>query len=154
MKQPRCKVCDSTPLRSMIDPLLDEGMSGRGIERALADIGVSIMDETVLRHKSHYKDTSKPPPRTRKRDFAILVRDKAFDEFEAGRLDLGDKDVVPGINAGLKAQSIIDGREKARSKQGNAELAFAIIQMLGGGQAPVPQLDDGLTIEGEYSEVD
>lgn len=86
-------------------------------------------------------------------DFATLVKEVAAEQFAAGQLDLRNKDHVPGINAGLKAQGILDARVKAKSKQQTAELAFAIIALVSG-QAPVAALPAGDVIEGESVEVD
>jgi len=155
MKQPQCSICKNAFLPRFIDPLLDEGMSYIGISRLIAsDLKMEVSSEVIGRHAKHYK----PPPEREKgmpkRDFAVLIRDKAYEEVEKGRLTLDNKNLVPGINAGLKAQGIIDGREKVKSKQANAELAFAIIAMLGGGQPAPLQIEDGNTIDGEYEDLD
>ena len=154
MKRRMCSVCDNPVLRRLIDPLLDEAMSFVGISRYAADAGITLNPDVISRHRQHYKEDLKRAPGTPKRDFAILIRDKAYDSVETGRLSLENKDLVPGINAGLKAQGIIDGREKQKSKQANAELAFAIIAMLGGGNPEPLQIEDGKTVEGEFSEVE
>ena len=148
-----CSVCSNPILRKMIDSSLEDGVSGAGVSRYLAEAGATVSAETVNRHKLHYAPPAERPKGTRKLDFAAIVRDKAAEQFESGELDLSDKNLVPGITAGLKAQAIMDGREKMKSKQANAQLAFAIIQMLSGAVEPL-QLDDGLTVEGEYEELD
>ena len=135
----------------MIDGALTDGVTGAGVSRYLADMGADVSPETVNRHKQHYQPPAEREKGTRKADFAVLVRDKAIEQFENGEITLADKDYVPGINAGLKAQALIDGREKVKSKQANAQLAFAIIQMLQGGETL--QIEDGLTIEGDFEVV-
>lgn len=149
----KCTICSNAGLRKVIDGNLNEGMTGVGVSRAMDGIGVSVTPEVVNRHKQHYKPEQEREKGTRKRDFAIMVRDTYADLMEEGKLDPLNKEHAPGISAGLKAQSLLDGREKQKSKQANAELAFAIIQMLQGGAQPL-LLDDGNTIEGEYEVVD
>jgi len=127
-------------------------MTGAGISRSMADLGLTVTAETINRHKTHYAPAPERPKGTPKKDFAIIVRNKALEQFENEDLDLTNKDHAPGINAGLKAQALIDGREKQKSKQANAQLAFAIIQMLQGGVPDPLLLDDG-NIEGEFAEV-
>jgi len=154
MSSIRCSVCDNGFLRATIDRLLDEKMSFVGIERYAGEAGIDISADVVSRHARHYKPDPEKPKGTPKRDFAIVIRDRAMEMVDRGELALDNKNLVPGINAGLKAQSIIDGREKAKTKQQSAELAWAIINMLGGTQPAPLALDDGLTIDGDYEEVD
>jgi hypothetical protein len=150
----RCSICANPLARKTIDGGLDEGMTAAGISRMLEGIGATVSQDVINRHRKHYRDGQPERPKgTSKTDFAIVVRDRAADMFESEDLDLRNKDHVAGINSGLKAQAILDAREKVKAKQGNAELAFAIIGMLTG-QAPPAQLEDGNTIEGEAVEVD
>ncbi len=150
----RCIVCKDPFKRAVVDRLLDDRMSYAGIERYANENNVPLTADVVSRHAKHYAPPPERPKGTPKRDFAIVIRDKALAQVDNGLLDLTDKDTVPGINAGLKAQSILDQREKQKTKQQSAELAFAIIEMLGG-RAPAPlQIEDGLTIDGDYEEVD
>lgn len=150
----RCTICKNAFLRATVDRLLDEKMTYAGIERYAGEAGIDLTADVVSRHAKHYAPPPVKPPNTSKRDFAIIIRDKAMEQLEKGELDLSSKDTVPGINAGLKAQALLDQREKQKSKQQNAELAFAIIAMLGGTQPAVPMIEDGLTIEGDYEELD
>jgi hypothetical protein len=91
-----------------------------------------------------------PPPKT---DVAKLLRDRYHDIInQMSDEDLLVKDFAPGLNVALKAQAQLDKREAQKSKGENAELAFAIIAMLGG-QAPL-QLNDGNTVEGEAVEIE
>lgn len=89
-----------------------------------------------------------------KADVARVLRDRYLEVIHnLEDEELLNKNYAPGLNVALKAQDIIDKRDKAKTKKGNAELAFAIIAMLGGSPPPL-QLDDGNTIEGEATEVD
>jgi hypothetical protein len=148
-----CTVCKNPGVRKVVDGYYGEGMTGAGISRALAGLGLKVSPEVVNGHGKHYA----PPPErlkgTPKKDFAIVVRDKAYDQLEAGDLDLADKDQVAGINAGLKAQALIDKREAIKAKVGTAELAWALLGMLTS-PPELPQLEDGLTVEGTFQEVE
>lgn len=152
---PRCTVCANPILRKAVDGALGEKMSGAGISRYLEQMGASVSVDIINRHKQHYAPDLERPKGTRKHDFAVLVRDRAAEQFEAGQLDLSDKGTVAGIGAGLKAQAILDKREAVKQKIGGAELARAIIEMLSGSGPQTPlALDDGMTIDGEAVEVD
>jgi hypothetical protein len=109
-----------------------------------------------MEHAMGLGDGKAPPPlpAMSQDDLAKLMHDRML-AIVAGMDDdrLLNKEYAPSINLGLKARGILDAREKAKAKTGTAELAFAIIRMLGG-QAPVAQLDDGRTIEGDFEEVD
>lgn len=150
----RCTICANPFVRATVDRLLDDKMTFAGISRYSAEAGITLDPEVISRHAKHYAPPPERPKGSSKRDFAIVIRDKALKMIDDGSLALDHKDLVPGINAGLKAQAILDQREKAKSKQQSAELAFAIIQMLGGQGAQTLRLDDGMTIEGEYEVAD
>lgn len=150
----RCSICKAgVSLVRYVDASPD--LSAAALSRQAANVGMDLSAERIITHRNHRKQEEPSKIAKTGKDFAILVRDKASEQFEAGQLDLRDKDSVPGVTAGLKAQGIIDSREKIKARQGNAELAFAIIAMLTGG-APQPplELDDGLTIEGTATEVE
>lgn len=88
-------------------------------------------------------------------DLATLIQSRLI-TVVGGLTDAGllNKDYAPSLSVGLKAQALIDRRVQAKSKQGDVELAKAIIEMLRGG-APTPRLlNDGNTIEGSFDEVD
>lgn len=94
------------------------------------------------------------PKNLSKSDLATLMRDRIVAIVAEMPDDaLLNKDFAPTLNLGLKAQAQLDSREKAKSKKGTAELAFAIIAMLNGAPPPA-QLEDGRTIEGTAVEVD
>ena len=86
-------------------------------------------------------------------DLATVLRNRYLEIVgEMTDADLLNKDFASAVSLGLKAQGQIDAREKAKSKQGTAEQAFAIIAMLRG-EMPPKMLDDGLTVEGAFEEV-
>jgi hypothetical protein len=117
---------------------------------------MSLSPERILTHRKHRKDEEPSRIAKTKKDFALLVRDKAVEQFEAGHLDLTDKDTVPGIKAGLGAQSIIN-KEAAAQKNVSIEIGKALLQLISGAVAMDDDpllIDDGLTIEGEAVEVD
>ena len=150
---PRCTVCENPTIRRMIDDSLEEGVSGAGISRHLEGVGCDVSAEIINRHKLHYRPEPERPVGTRKRDFAVMVRDKAADLLENGELYLTDKDKVPGINAGLKAQSVIDRREVVAKKQTKADVLIALLAALRGESIPA-QIGPGVIIEGEAIEID
>ena len=113
---------------------------------------MSLTPDVINRHKLHYEPPIERVAGTRKRDFALLVRDKAIDQFEKGDLDLTDKDSVPGINAGIKAQSVLDRREVQKAKQQTGDAVLSLIAWLEGGVIP-RQLESGDVVDGEAVEV-
>lgn len=109
-----------------------------------------------VQHAMGLGDGTPPPPvpQMTQDDLAKLMHDrilKIVDSMDDERLL--NKDYAASINLGLKARTILDAREKTKAKTGTAELAFAIIRMLGG-QEPVKQIEDGMTIEGNFEELD
>lgn len=133
-------------------------MTAAGISRQLAGAGLTIDPDVISRHRKHYADDRPLAPKgTRKADLAVLVRDRAVDMFENEDLDLRNKDHAAGIGAGLKAQALLDGREKLKAKTGQTlELLAGLRALLSGGLVPVadaPQLEDGVTVEGEFEDV-
>jgi hypothetical protein len=145
----------------MIDASLDEGMTAAGISRHLEGIGATVSAEVIARHRKHYADDRPLAPKgTRKQDLAVIVRDKVLD-----KLDTEDGDAVEAmlfskagqgaIAVGLKAQNILDTREKMKAKTGQTlELLAGLRAILTGGIAPVALLEDPNVIEGEAVEVD
>lgn len=153
MSTPLCSICKAgVSLVRYVDASPD--LTAAALSRQAALVGMGLSAERILTHRKHRKAEEPASIAKNKRDFAIVVRDRALSMMDSEELALDNKDLVPGINAGLKAQSIIDSREKQKAKHGSAELAFAIIQMLSGRSPDVPQLEDGNTIEGEFEEVD
>lgn len=154
----RCSICKNDTLRGTIDRALELGLSNAGISRQLADFGATVDPVVIGRHKTHWVKLKPPEMQHTKRDAAIIIKERLLDALDYrdasdGGLDILDKDLQPALTTALKAQGLQDSREKAKAKTGTAELAFAIIRMLGG-QASIAQLDDGLTIDGEFEEVD
>ena len=148
-----CKICDDKVACRAIDDELERGMTYSSISRLMTLRGFSVGPATVSSHSGHRAPSAHPDAVKQKRDFAIMVRDKAADLLEEGRLDLVNKDRVPGINAGLKAQATIDRREQNKQRGAASEVLTALLAALRG-EAPVLQIEDGMTIEGEAVEVD
>lgn len=151
----RCSICKNPLARNMIDARLDDGVSAVGISRELEGIGATVTAEVISRHRRHYRDGKPERPKgTRHRDFAVMVRERAVEQFENEELDLANKDHAPGIKAGLQAQSILDKREQNKSKNAMAELGRGLLAMMLGQAAPTALLPDPNTIEGEAVEVE
>lgn len=151
----RCSICKNPMVRRMVDPMLAEGVTAATISRQFEGIGASVSPDRINNHRRHYRDDQPLAPKgTRKTDLAVLVRDRAIELFESEELDLTNKDHTSGINVGLKAQKVIEDREKEKAKSGRSqELLAALFSIVGLGPAPLA-LDDGNTIEGEAVEVD
>lgn len=159
-----CSICKAgVSIARYVDASPD--LSAAALSRQAAAVGMDLSAERILTHRKHRAEEE--PARIAKtgKDFAALMRDRIADaveqikpkEKEDGTVGLDPilhKDFQPAIQSGLKAQAIIDNREKAAAKKGNAELAFAIIAMLSGRGTPVAELEDGMTVEGEAVEVD
>jgi hypothetical protein len=160
----RCSICKAgISVARYVDASAD--LSAAALSRQAAAVGMDLSTDRIATHRKHRAEEE--PARIAKngKDFAVLMRDRIADaveqlkpeEREDGSQGLDPilmKDLQPAINSGLKAQAILDSREKAAAKKGNAELAFAIIAMLTGHGGPVPALEDGMTIEGTAVEVD
>lgn len=153
MGQYRCKVCNDAAVKEVVNERLKKRHTATFIARMLTLNGFKVTDATILSHAKHAQSEADPAtePAKSPKDLAILVRDKAAALFEEGKLDLTDKDHVPGIRAGLDAQGKIDKRE---AKKDNNALMLAL--GLAGGKRPPEhlQIEDGNTIEGEFAEVD
>lgn len=151
---PLCSVCKNPGVRKVVDGYLEESVTVAGIHRALGELGLNLSADVLSRHRTHYEPPATRQKGTRKADFAVIIRDKAIEQVQSGELDLTDKDQVAGINAGLKAQAILDKREVFKAKAGTAELAWALLGIFGQQTPPPPQLDDGRTVEGTFEEVE
>jgi hypothetical protein len=149
----RCTVCDHSFNMRVVNDYLNSGMTSAGISRLLAENNIDINAEIIARHKRHWVATRQPYQGENRKDFAIKVRDKAYEMFEQGTLDLAQRNHAAGITAGLKAQGLLDKREEKKSAEASAGLAFAIIHMLTGQQPEPLALDDGRTIDGEAIDV-
>lgn len=143
-----------------MDGALNKGISNRGVSAGIDAMGGSLDPDIVARHKvAHWVKPVRPDaPKATARDLAIMVRDKVVEAIEdipgEGLLLMGDA-FGPTLNAGLKAQTILDKREAVNKKLGIAAGALSLQMWLAGlnESAPPPELDDGLTIEGEAVEV-
>lgn len=51
-----CKVCSNDEIRKQVDRLISEKVTDEGISKALASVGVTISDTSILRHRqNHYQ---------------------------------------------------------------------------------------------------
>jgi hypothetical protein len=147
-----CKICDDKAVCRVVDEELERGLTYTAIARMMTLRGFKVTAVTIGRHNRHRTPTVLPEIARKKRDFAIMVRERAADMLEAGQLDLADKDKVPGINAGLKAQAIIDKKEVQRQKQSAADVLIALLGALRG--EPPLQLESGDVIDGTAVEIE
>lgn len=157
----RCTICSNKVARGAIDPRLDEGMTAAGISRMLAGIGATVSQEVISRHRKHYQDGRPLVPKgARKTDLAILVRDRVLERVDSDNPEevdaiLFSKEGQGAINSGLKAQAILDNREKQKAKTGQTlELLAGLRAILTGTMVPVAQIEDGNTVEGTFEEID
>lgn len=156
----RCLICKNPALRGYVDDGLNRGLSNSGIAAAFVAAGGKLDPEVIGRHKANHwtKPVDPSAPKPTSRDLAIMVRDKVADAIEdmpgEGILLMG-KELAPSLNAGLKAQTILDKREQANKKLGIAAGALSLQMWLAGlgDTEPPKELDDGNTIEGEAVEV-
>lgn len=160
-------ICDDKAACRAIDEELGKGGSAGYIARLMTLRGFSVTDRTITEHKKHATGAVTPGIAKTRKDFAIMVRDKAAELFEkgveidpetgveTGGLSLLNKDHVPGITAGLKAQSELNKQaNKSDDRKTAIALAFILSGASGGGPPEHLQIDDGRTIEGEFEEVE
>lgn len=148
-----CSICaKGVSLARYVDASPD--LTAAALSRQAETVGMNISAARILTHRGHRK--AEEPSRIAKtvKDFAVLVRDKAVEQFEADDLTLTDKDTVPGITAGLRAQGILDARARTQQKSGMAEIGRALLDLLSGRVSQPLALDDGLTIDGEAEEIE
>jgi hypothetical protein len=122
------------------------------LSRQAESLGMDLSTQRIGTHREH-REAETPVGEgiaKRQKDFAVLVREKAIQQLESGELDLTDKDAVPGINAGLKAQALIDKREQAKKNTTQADMLVALLGTLRG---DVPMLEDPSVIEGTAVEI-
>ena len=142
-----CSICTRPGLRKVIDGDLNEGVTGAGISRALASLGLTVTPDVINRHKTHYAPPEVRLKGTRKHDFAVKVRDRmstAVDAIQPFTSEDGEtiidpilnKDFAPALGVGLKAQAIIDRREQTMKKQTGAEVLIALLRSLRGEATP------------------
>jgi malate synthase len=143
-QRPRCSVCKDKALAPMIDAMLTRGLSGAYISRELIAKGWNVSPERVNSHAKHFQELPLAKV-TQKQDLAILVRDRAVEAINEGRLE-------PTISHGLAAQKMLDDRA-ARTK--NADLMMAMARLLSGsGPAGYLGPPDDLIIDGEATVIE
>lgn len=111
------------------------------LSRQADSLGMDLSAQRIGTHREHRAAETPVGAGIAKqqKDFAVLVREKAIQQLENGEIDLSDKDTVAGINAGLKAQALIDKREQGQKKQTQAEALVALLAALRGeGHAALP----------------
>lgn len=160
MGQYKCMICDDKIACRAIDEELAKGLSGEALARLMTLRGFSVTAPTILSHAKHRVPIPPPGVAKKKRDLALLVRDKVAERIENAEGDdeamdslLFSKGGQGAISVGLKAEAIIDKRE-ARVDDKQTVLKLALL-LAGGGQllAPPELIEDGMTIEGEAREV-
>jgi hypothetical protein len=156
----RCRICGVPALRDYVDSALNKGLSNRAVAAGIDAMGGNLDPDVVGRHKNaHWVKPERPDaPKPTNRDLAIMVREKIADAVEdmpgEGLLLMG-KELAPALNAGLKAQAMLDKREAVNKKLGIAAGALSLQMWLAGlhDAPPPPELDDGNTVEGVAVEV-
>lgn len=149
-----CMICADKAACRAIDEELAKGGNGEFVARLMTLRGWPVTAATILGHKKHAVGAADGTLAAKTaRDFARVVRDKASELFDNGELTLTDKDHVPGITAGLKAQAELN---KQANKTDDRKTGIAIAMILSGATGAVPAhllIGDGLTIEGEFEEL-
>jgi len=157
----KCTICANPMLAGLVNPLIDQRMFATSISSYANDAGISVSPEVINRHKQHYVANKqlKAPDGVGPRDAATIIKKRILDALDNSPCYEGEgilnKDVQPALRTALAAQKTEDERERAKTQKGTAELAFAIIAMITG-SAPqdVPLIDDGMTFEGDFEELD
>lgn len=145
-------------MRVAVDEYLDQKEPFAFIARVMTARGFKVSADVVSKHSRHRHEYAPPPtaaPNTERRDIAKLLQQRMGDAIATMPDDeLFDKDNQSAIGNALKAQNIIDKREIAQKKQTGADVLLSLLAALRGEGRPAPQLEDGMTIEGEAVEVD
>ena len=155
----KCSVCANPGLRKVIDGNLEDGVTGTGVSRSLASLGLNVSADIVNSHRQHYKPEPERAKGERKRDFAVYMRDRvttAFENVLPETLDdgtLGPDPILhnkfaPAINVGLKAQAILDKREQTQKRHTQSEALVALLSALRGEGRPIALIDDPMVIDG------
>lgn len=176
MPTTRCLICSNPAIKDFVDGGLNKGLTNRAVAAGLTAVGGKTFDPDVVgRHKANHwtKPVDPDAPKPTKRDLAILLRDKVADAIVAlpenrepeydddgklvtpGSLPILDDGVVKAAAMGLKAQAILDKREQNQQKLGLAAgyLGLQLLLRGLGEEQPEPvMIEDGLTIEGEYTD--
>lgn len=146
-------ICDDKAACRAIDEELGKGGNGEFVARLMTLRGFAVTADTVREHKRHAVGASDAAVAAKTpKDMARAVRDKALEMFEGGKLTLDDKDHVPGITAGLKAQAELN---KQAAKIDDRKTMIGIAYLLAGHQPPEHLLiGEGTVIDGEAREVE
>lgn len=155
----KCRICDNASTALFVNTLLDKGISNAGIAKSIMELGGDLDADIIGRHKNRHWTKPEPAsgPKATKGDLALLVRDKTYEMVEDLSPDamlLMGKDLAPIVGKGLNAQALIDKREQLDKKLGIQAGAIALQAWIAGlGRSePPPELDDGNTIEGQFTD--
>src|SRR5690348_780482 len=97
-----CSVCAVSALAKFVDA--SPALTAAALSRQAETLGMDLSTDRILTHHKHRTEEGVTAPAKTKRDFAALVQERAIEQFDAGELDLANKDHTPGIGNALKAQ--------------------------------------------------
>jgi hypothetical protein len=181
MNEPNCKICRAPNRRRLVEADWADGISAEGIARTMREAGWPLSSATVLKHlKEHTPGAAtREPVKAGKRDAAIFLQNRLMDEIERReelvlieeettgekvpdhrRLDILDKDLQPALATILRAQALINTREKAKGPRAGMMLLMLGVSPDGLGPGALAPLElssgeeDDDIIDGEAIEVD
>jgi len=158
-----CVICNDLVLNGFVAEEAQKGTRNSLIASKASIRGYPLTGMRVTSHLKHApveeidpysvpKDPKPEKPAISKRDAAAIIKDRLLDALEAREnseegLDILDKDLQPALKSALAAQSMEDKREQKKVTQN------FWVQLYTGQQGELPQLDDGVTIDGQAVEV-
>lgn len=148
----KCKICDDKIACRVINEEIGRRLSGAAIARLMTLRGFAVNAQTVNEHAKHMPAAEVPPNVAKgPRDLAVMVRDLTADAVENGDLSITDP-MWKNVQPGLKAQALLDNRA---NKTDDRKIAIVLALRMAGKLAPadVRLIEDGNTVEGEYTEV-
>ena len=168
---PTCKICDHPGRARLIEADWADGKSAPYIAAEMEAGGWKVTPATILKHLKHVPGAATRknvpiPAGLRGRDAAEYIKNRILDavdsvenrlrsEAEAeGKTYSGefilDKDLQPALGTALKAEGIKIKREDVASKR---QIGLFQLMLGNGGKAPPHLIGDGMTIEGEFTDV-
>lgn len=150
-----CGICKDKAACRAVDEELAKGATGEFVARLMTLRGWPTTAPTVNGHRKHAVGAADGVIAAKtQRDLARVVRDKALELFDNGDLALTDREHVPGITAGLKAQAELN---KQANKSDDRKTGIAIAMILSGATSGGPPehllIGDGNVIDGEYEDL-
>jgi len=159
-----CVVCNDIVLSGFVEEEAKKGTRNSLIASKATIRGYPLTSTRVNSHLKHSPvevpdPYSVPKERTpvdkpiiSKRDAAAIIKDRLLDALEAREnsdegLDILNKDLQPALKSALAAQGMEDKREQKKVTQN------FWVQLYTGQQGELPQLDDGVTVEGQAVDV-